>query len=531
MTRRRQPSTPPDLPGYSYSRLLGMGGFADVFLYRQELPIRDVAVKVLLASHLGDDAREQFVTEANLMAQVSQHPAIVTVHHAGFADDGRPYLVMEYCSRPGVAERYRTERMGVAECLRIAIRIASAVASAHEAGIWHRDIKPANVLTTDFGWPALTDFGIAATAALAGSAAGMSIPWAPPELLSPSPSGDERSDVYSLAATLYSMLAGRSPFEVLGTANSASDLVGRIERMPLPRISRDDVPDELFEVLDTAMARRVADRHPSAIAFARDLQGIEADLGLPVTVLDLVETEPEVTGTPEVQADTWVPLDQVDGALGPQTDEPVVETSLPAEAPVAEVPVVEVGSDPDDDEIDETTRSRDLIMLGAEPDEGRYRDSQVEVPEPATDVDPAARRTRRRIDLVAVGTLVLVVVAVAVAATLGRTSDAGTRPSVPRHVEVSEPRVEAEAVPAPGELVGTVADGAATFTWTNPKPAEGDRYRWVRVELGGTSRPAFVDDPSVVVPLGPDDGPVCIEVLVMRADGRLSVQSATGCAQ
>ncbi len=529
MTRRRQPSTPPDLPGYSYSRLLGMGGFADVFLYRQELPTRDVAVKVLLASHLEDDARAQFVTEANLMAKVSQHPAIVTVHHAGFADDGRPYLVMEYCSRPGVAERYRTERMGVAECLRIAIRIASAVASAHEAGIWHRDIKPANVLTTDFGWPALTDFGIAATAAAAGSAAGMSIPWAPPELLSPSPSGDERSDVYSLAATLYSMLAGRSPFEVLGTANSASDLVGRIERMPLPRISRDDVPDELFEVLDTAMARKVEDRHPSAIAFARDLQGIEADLGLAVTALDLVENDLSVAGASEVRADTWVPLDQVDGALGPAPDDETDE---------AGVVVVRAPAGPDGDgfaAIDEATRSRDIIALEASQDEGRYRDDglaevgQLEVSRDAEPEPDLERRTRRRIDLVAVAALVLVVGAVAVAATLDRSSDAGTRPSVPRYAQASAPR--AEVVPAPEELVGTVADGAATFTWTNPKAAEGDRYRWTRVEVGSTPQPAVVGDASVVVPFGPDDHQVCIEVSVLRADGRLSVEPATGCVE
>lgn len=532
MSRRRQPSTPPELPGYSYSRLLGMGGFADVFLYRQELPARDVAVKVLLASHLEDDAREQFVTEANLMAQVSQHPAIVTVHHAGFADDGRPYLVMEYCSRPGVAERYRTERMSVAECLRIAIRIASAVASAHEAGIWHRDIKPANVLTTDFGWPALTDFGIAATAALAaGSAVGMSIPWAPPELLSPSPSGDERSDVYSLAATLYSMLAGRSPFEVVGTANTAGDLVGRIERMPLPRISRNDVPDELFEVLDTAMAKRAEDRHPSAIAFARDLQGIEADLGLPVTVLDLVEAEPRsATGTPEVEADVWVPLDQV-GALEPAADGRVDETSLPVdEVPATELPLAEVSAVLGGDEIDEVTRSRDLVMLDVGSDKGRYRgrDDLEEAREPETDADRAARRTARRVDLVAVGVLLLVIAAVAVGATLGRTSSAGTPPVVTQYADV--PATRAEVVPAPVELVGTVADGAATFTWTNPKPVEGDRYRWARVELGGTAQPGVVDAPSVVVPLGPDVREVCIEVSVQRADGRLSAQPVRGCA-
>ena len=97
------------------------------------------------------------------MAQLSHHPSIVTIYHAAIAADGRPFLVMEYCSRPGLAERYRQERISVAEALRIGIRLASAVETAHRAGILHRDIKPANVLTTDFGWPALTDFGIAAT--------------------------------------------------------------------------------------------------------------------------------------------------------------------------------------------------------------------------------------------------------------------------------------------------------------------------------------------------------------------------------
>ena len=78
MTARREASPPPELPGYEYVRVLGLGGFADVFLYRQHLPRRDVAVKVLLAGSLDDDVRERFQTEANLMAQLSHHPSIVT---------------------------------------------------------------------------------------------------------------------------------------------------------------------------------------------------------------------------------------------------------------------------------------------------------------------------------------------------------------------------------------------------------------------------------------------------------------------
>ena len=79
---RRPPSTPPDLPGYTPIQLLGSGGFADVFLYEQRLPRRKVAVKVLLTEELGRDTRAQFVAEANLMAQLSAHPFIVTIFHA-----------------------------------------------------------------------------------------------------------------------------------------------------------------------------------------------------------------------------------------------------------------------------------------------------------------------------------------------------------------------------------------------------------------------------------------------------------------
>jgi serine/threonine protein kinase len=222
----REASSPPDLPGFDYLRVLGIGGFADVFLYRQHLPRRLVAVKVLLAAGLDDAARARFTDEANLMARLSHHPSIVTVHHAAVARDGRPYLVMEHCSQPGLAQRYRTRRMGVAEVLRIGVRLASAVETAHRAGVLHLDIKPANVLTTDFGWPALADFGIAATIGQrsARAAVGLSVPWAAPEMLDDPPIADERSDVYCLAATLYSLLAGRSPFEVLGGANGAAEL-------------------------------------------------------------------------------------------------------------------------------------------------------------------------------------------------------------------------------------------------------------------------------------------------------------------
>src|SRR5699024_12018467 len=95
-------------------------------------------------------------------ARLSAHPSIVTIHFAGIAPDGRPCLVMEYCPRPNLGIRMCKERIDLAEVLRIGVRLASAVETAHRAGILHRDIKPANVLVTAYNWPKLTAFGIAA---------------------------------------------------------------------------------------------------------------------------------------------------------------------------------------------------------------------------------------------------------------------------------------------------------------------------------------------------------------------------------
>ncbi|MDQ1597728.1 MAG: hypothetical protein QOI70_1152, partial [Microbacteriaceae bacterium] len=159
---RRLPSQPPVLPGFSTINILGSGGFADVFLYEQNMPRRQVAVKVLLSEVVDDHVRRMFQAEANLMAQLSSHPSILTVYQAGVSSDGRPYLVMELCSA-ALSERYRRERIPVAEVLRIAVKIGSAIETAHRAGVLHRDIKPSNILLTAYGHPVLADFGIAST--------------------------------------------------------------------------------------------------------------------------------------------------------------------------------------------------------------------------------------------------------------------------------------------------------------------------------------------------------------------------------
>lgn len=285
---RRSPSTPPNLPGFSYLRLLGSGGFADVFLYEQNMPRRQVAVKVLLSEIVNDHVRQLFQAEANLMAQLSSHPSILTVFQASVSADGRPYLVMEYCSST-LSQRYRSEPLSVPETLRIGVKIASAVETAHRAGVLHRDLKPSNILVTAYGHPVLSDFGIAATLGEAASAEaiGLSIPWSAPEVLLGEISGSVTSEVWSLGATLYSLLAGRSPFEVAGAENGSAPMMARINKARLPPLDRADVPARLGQALARSMSRRPELRQQSVLELIRELQSVEAELGLAQTTLEV----------------------------------------------------------------------------------------------------------------------------------------------------------------------------------------------------------------------------------------------------
>ena len=200
-------AAPPDIPGLVYVQPVGSGGYADVFLYEQQMPRMNVAVKVLKGEGLTPAIRRQFADEADTMAQLADHPYIVQVFRADTSGDGRPYLVMKYYPPPNMAMRARSQRFTVEEVLRIGIQLASAVETAHRAGIVHRDIKPANVLVSQYGAPGLTDFGIAGQlghrAGLGSDAnggdddaddVGVSVPWSPPEVLYGQSNGDPRSD-------------------------------------------------------------------------------------------------------------------------------------------------------------------------------------------------------------------------------------------------------------------------------------------------------------------------------------------------
>ncbi|MDO9589731.1 MAG: protein kinase, partial [Microcella sp.] len=163
------------------------------------------------------------------------------------------------------------------------------VETAHRSGVLHRDIKPSNILMTAYGHPVLSDFGIASTLGSASTAdsVGMSIPWSAAEVLIDDSPGSVQSEVWSLGATLYTLLAGRSPFEVLDGSNNADDLIARVARAKVPPIDRDDVPASLEAVLRRSMKRDPDQRQQSVLELVRDLQRVEAELGLVTTQADV----------------------------------------------------------------------------------------------------------------------------------------------------------------------------------------------------------------------------------------------------
>ena len=291
---KRVPSQPPVLPGFSYIRPLGSGGFADVFLYEQDMPRRVVAVKVLISDAVNPEVLRTFNAEADILARLSSHPSIVTIYNASISADGRPYFVMEYCPET-MSARYRAAPLSAPEVLATGVRIAAALETAHRTGLLHRDIKPSNVLLTTLGSPVLADFGIAAAVAPGDDEPevfAMSVPWSAPEVLQEKVTGSVPSEIWSLGATLYTLLAGRSPFEAETRSKNVRELLtARIVKARYTPVGRDDVSPRFEGVLAKAMHRDPAQRHESMQALAEDLRWLQYESGLPQTALEVASPE------------------------------------------------------------------------------------------------------------------------------------------------------------------------------------------------------------------------------------------------
>ncbi len=301
---------PPAIAGFDHVRLLGSGRFADVHLYEQRFPRRLVAVKVIEEKLLTWEAEHAFELEANALAALSSHPCIVAIYDAGRSADGHPYIVMEYCPLRTLADQVLDRPVGVEEALRIGILLAGAVETAHAHGIVHRDIKPANVLMTDYGAPKLSDFGIASSSWDRNAVSGFTPAWAPPELMAGAVDATQATDVYSLAATLYTLLAGHAPHLRPGEDNGLGAILDRATTEPVPDLP-EDVPPAVRSVLARALARDPAGRFGSARELGVALQRAQEELGLTTTAMTLVAPEmADPRHSPDGDAGSTLPDDK-----------------------------------------------------------------------------------------------------------------------------------------------------------------------------------------------------------------------------
>jgi serine/threonine-protein kinase len=284
---------------YTIEREIGRGGMATVYLAADTRHHRSVAIKVLSSQLAAAVGPERFLHEIRIAARLA-HPHIVPLFDSGAVEAGletqdagheqlvshvsRPasilYYTMPYIAGDSLRDRLRRDgALPVADAVRIAHRMAEALAYAHARDVIHRDIKPENILLGD-GEPMLADFGIAQATGFGDerlTGAGMVIgtpSYMSPEQVSGEPI-DGRSDVYALGCVLYEMLLGQPPF----VGGSAEVLLKRqrVEKPPAIAPLRPSVTARLQEALDRALAKLPGDRFQTAAEFAAELEAIASE--------------------------------------------------------------------------------------------------------------------------------------------------------------------------------------------------------------------------------------------------------------
>ena len=261
---------------YRLSREIGAGGMATVYLAEDVRHDRRVALKVLRPELAAVIGAERFLAEIKLTANL-QHPHILPLFDSGEAD-GYLFYVMPFIEGETLRDRINREKqLPVAEAVRFATEVASALDYAHRHGVVHRDIKPENILVHD-GQALVADFGIALAASKAGGSrmteTGMSL--GTPYYMSPEQAMGEReitgrSDVYALGAVLYEALSGDPPF----TGSTAQAIVARVvTETPRPlHAQRHTIPAHVEAAVLTALEKLPADRFATAAEFAEALAG------------------------------------------------------------------------------------------------------------------------------------------------------------------------------------------------------------------------------------------------------------------
>jgi serine/threonine protein kinase len=293
--------------GYKIVKPLGAGGFGAVYLARHPHLNKNVALKILNVTG-NEQVREKFHNEADLYAQLDEHPNIVTVLDRGNSE-GVMWIAMQYVPGVDCATAVHKGALKPKRAVRIISDVAAALDFAHHHGIVHRDVKPSNILlfTSSDGTESavLTDFGIAKvreeTADPDKSAIMLSPQCAAPEQFDGFAAG-RRTDVYGLGCTLFILLTGAPPY-----AGSHFQIAYAHKYDAIPRPSEiSGVPNGFDTVISRAMAKVAADRYPSAFALARAAEQA-LDGSLSGRLSKVIQRKPTRAAQPEARAERASP--------------------------------------------------------------------------------------------------------------------------------------------------------------------------------------------------------------------------------
>ena len=276
---RPDPLVGQTLGQYEIIEVVGRGGMGAVYKARQQSLDRVCAVKVLPRAFAADASfLERFRREARGAAAIN-HPSVIQVYDVG-EERGYYFIAMEFVEGEHLGQSVDREGPLAPDVARDALKqVASALAAAHALGIVHRDIKPSNIMRTPVGLVKVADFGLAKRSGMdidvtaPGSRLGTPN-YMPPEVAYGQPA-DARSDLYSLGATFYHLLAGRRPFEAK-TANQVIHKLLREEPTPLAEAAP-ACPAKLRRIIERLMARDPAARYQSAAELLEALEGRDAE--------------------------------------------------------------------------------------------------------------------------------------------------------------------------------------------------------------------------------------------------------------
>jgi eukaryotic-like serine/threonine-protein kinase len=278
---------------YEIVGLIGEGGMGEVYLAKDTILGRQVALKLVPEYVRNDpDRLRRFKQEARTASTLS-HPNVCVIHEIGETDDGRPFIAMEYIEGVTLRQRMNERAMKLGDALDIAVQVGDALTAAHEAGVVHRDVKPENIMIRRDGYVKVLDFGLAklterrqtgaqttmstllihsSPGTVMGTAGYMS-----PEQARGVPV-DVRTDIWSLGVVLYEMVSGHPPF---AGPTPTDVVVAIVEKEPLT-ISHHigGAPAELERIVRKALRKNPEERYQIVKEMAIDLRSLRKDLDI-----------------------------------------------------------------------------------------------------------------------------------------------------------------------------------------------------------------------------------------------------------